>query len=140
MEKRNFFEEFLNDNPDIAKKINGIKTDPMVEMVDSALQMWMSKERDTLFEFTPERRELLIKIVKEAVKYSDIQDSPFYQYVRAYIVHLFYWLVSNQEQEVEMGGRLEVDHWECFDEVMAETFIMGFVMGKEKPLEEGAKF
>ena len=130
----NIWEEFLNSNPDIKKKIDGLPlADPMAEMVDSAIQDWTAQKRDVIFEFTPERRELLIKIVKMAVNYSGIQDSPFYQYIRAYEMHLYFWLLELQRMEVQQGHIRKIDYLSIFEEVMAEAFILGYVLRIAEP-------
>ena len=133
----NLWERFVNEDPKISEKINGIgKIDPIAEMVDSALEDWTSKKRDVIFEFTPERREMLIKMVKKTIKYDSIQDSPFYQYLRAYILHLYFWLVKLQKYAVEAGEKRSVDYMESFDEIIAEAFILGYSM---KALEKAPK-
>ena len=130
----NLWKEFVDGDPKIAAKLNGLpKIDPMVTMVDSALQKWMSQNHEVQFEFTPERREMLIRIVKKAIDYDFIEDSPFYQYVKAYISHLYYWLVELQRQDVIAGEDDEVDYWEIFDEVVVQSFLLGYAMGKIKP-------
>ena len=138
----NLWERFVNEDPKISAMINGLgKIDPMAEMVDSALQDWTSKKRDVIFEFTPERRQLLIKMVKKAVKYDDVQDSPFYQYVRAYEIHLYFWLLELQKYAVEAGDIRKINYTEIFDEVIAEAFILGYVlrMIENPPKKRGKK-
>lgn len=130
----NIWEEFLNNNPDIKKKLDGLPlADPMVEMVDSAIQDWTAKPRDKMFEFTKERRELLIKIVKMAVKYSDMRESSFYQYIRAYEMHLYFWLLEIQRTQVREGLLRKIDYLEIFEEVMSEAFILGYCLRVAEP-------
>ena len=136
----NLWKEFVDGDPKISAKLNGLpKIDPMVEMVDSALQDWMAKKRDIPFEFTPENRQTLIQIVKQAVKYDLIQDSPFYQYVRAYISHLYFWLLELQRVKVEMGDQRSIKYLEIFEEVIAEAFILGYSMRTVEPKKKGGK-
>ena len=128
----NEFEKFINETPRIQRKIDYL-ADPIIEFVDEAIASWTSQKRDKILELTPERRELLIRVAKIALRYQDISESPFYQFVRAYEFHLYYWLLNLQKEEVSQALRRRVEYLEIFDEIVAEAFRLGYATRMVEP-------
>ena len=135
----NLWEKFISENPEIQKKLNHLpQIDPMAEVVDAALEAWMSKKRDIPFSLTSERRALLIKIIRLTIKYESIWDSPFYQYIRAYELYLYYWLLELQKQEVIQGSQTTIHYLEIFDDIIFEAFKLGYALRTVKPPKKGS--
>ena len=124
--KKNPFKDFISGLP----QLNNLH-DPTVEQIDEALALWITKHYPNGFEFSYERRSLLIQMFRKSAEIVDLMmKSDFKPYLDASFDMMWKRCYRQLTEEARKKGKkeLNINITTFLRGQMMATFILGYCM------------